>query len=185
MLSLLNFIAQANTPESQPASSPFGSLLLPLLLMGFVIYFLMLRPQSKERKKRAEMLSAIKKNDRVVTVGGILGTVVSVKENEITLKVDESNNTKITFTRSAIQQGTGSEGGEYVQARSRLSRLADRFVVQPPRRHSLGNETEGDGVTTIRSPDQLPSTAAGRPIRFSIVPRRKSADRPHNRQLTS
>ena len=112
MLSLLNFIAQANTPESQPASSPFGSLLLPLLLMGFVIYFLMLRPQSKERKKRAEMLSAIKKNDRVVTVGGILGTVVSVKENEITLKVDESNNTKITFTRSAIQQVTGSEGGE-------------------------------------------------------------------------
>jgi len=112
MLGLLNVIAQATQGDQTQPGSPLGTMLVPLVLMGLVFYFLMLRPQSKERKKRAEMIAAIKKNDRVVTVGGILGTVVSVKDNEVTLKVDESNNTKITFTKSSIQQVTASEGGE-------------------------------------------------------------------------
>ena len=112
MLGFLNVMAQAAPGDQTSQGSPLGSMLVPLVLMGFVFYFLMLRPQSKERKKRAEMIAAIKKNDRVVTVGGILGTVVSVKDNEVTLKVDESNNTKITFTKSSIQQVTASEGGE-------------------------------------------------------------------------
>ncbi len=51
----------------------------------------------------------IKKNDRVVTIGGIVGTVATVKEDEVTLKVDESNNTKITFSRVAIQRVMSAE----------------------------------------------------------------------------
>jgi preprotein translocase subunit YajC len=86
-------------------------------MMAAVFYFLLIRPQSKEKKRRAQMIAAIKKNDRVITVGGIMGTVVSVKDDDITLKVDESSNTKITFTRSSIQrvtsaEGTDSAGGE-------------------------------------------------------------------------
>ncbi len=107
MLDMLMLIAQgAHPPAGDPQQVPVcggGSMLVPMALMGVVFYFLLIRPQGKEKKRRAEMIAAVKKNDRVSTIGGIQGTVVSVKDNEITLKVDESNNTKITFLRSAIQ----------------------------------------------------------------------------------
>ncbi len=107
MLTLtLHLLAQDAPPQPPPGLT---SMLPMLLAMGLVFYFLLIRPQSKEKKRRAEMLAAIKKNDRVVTIGGIHGTVVNVKDDEITLKVDESNNTKITFSRAAIQQVTASE----------------------------------------------------------------------------
>ena len=88
--------------------------LLPLYaVMGLIFYFIFFRPQSKERKKREAMLSAIKKNDKVVTAGGIIGTVTSTRDDEITLKVDESTNTKITFSRAAIQKVvTASSDGD-------------------------------------------------------------------------
>jgi preprotein translocase subunit YajC len=118
MIAFLSLIAQ--TPTSQPVGpAPQGLLSSPILLfamLGLVMYFLMLRPQGKEKKQREAMLSAIKKNDRVVTIGGILGTVISVKDDEITLKVDESSNTKITFTRSAIQRVTSAAPSETAEA---------------------------------------------------------------------
>lgn len=109
MLGLITLIAQTTQPgQGAPPPSPFGSFLMPLLLMGLIFYFLLIRPQSKDKKKRAVMLAALKKNDRVVTIGGIVGTVLSVKDDEVTLKVDESSNTKITFLRSAIQTVTAA-----------------------------------------------------------------------------
>ncbi len=117
MIAFLSLLAQTQT--SQPGGqAPPGLLSSPLILflmLGLVMYFLMLRPQSKERKKRETMLAAIKKNDRVVTIGGILGTVISVKDDEITLKVDESSNTKITFTRAAIQRVSSAAPNEPVE----------------------------------------------------------------------
>ncbi len=103
----------AQAPASQPAAQPpMSTMLLPILLVGFVFYFLVFRPQKRERQKQQQFVDSIKKNDRVMTIGGVLGTVVSVKGDEITLKVDESTNTKITFIRSAIKSvvsGTGSD----------------------------------------------------------------------------
>lgn len=75
-----------------------------LILMLVVFYGIMLSGSRKEKRKRQEMLAAIKKNDRVMTIGGIIGSVVSVNDAEVTLKVDESANVKITFIRSAIQR---------------------------------------------------------------------------------
>jgi preprotein translocase subunit YajC len=49
------------------------------------------------------MLAELSKNDRVVTIGGVIGTVVEVRENEVVLKVDESSNTRMRFSRNAIQ----------------------------------------------------------------------------------
>jgi len=107
MLGLMTLIAQASQPAPGDPS-PFSSFLMPLALMGAVFYFLMIRPQSREKKRLAAMLAAVKKNDRVITIGGIIGTVVAVRDDEVTLKVDESNNTKITFRRSAIQTVTAA-----------------------------------------------------------------------------
>lgn len=72
--------------------------------MLVVFYGVMLSGSRKEKKKRQDMLSAVKKGDRVMTIGGIIGSVVSVNDAEVTLKVDESANVKITFIRSAIQR---------------------------------------------------------------------------------
>jgi preprotein translocase subunit YajC len=111
MLILFVTLAQTTQPGRAPAPSMMDY--LPMFaLIGLVFYFILIRPQSKERKKREEMLKTVKKNDRVVTVGGVMGTVQSVREDEVTLKVDESSNTKITFTRSAIQRIVSSGPAE-------------------------------------------------------------------------
>lgn len=75
-----------------------------LILMLVAFYAYMLSSNRKERRKRRDMLAAIKKNDRVMTIGGLIGTVVTVKENEVVLKIDETTNTKVSFVRSAVQK---------------------------------------------------------------------------------
>ncbi|MHC4443346.1 MAG: preprotein translocase subunit YajC [Planctomycetota bacterium] len=83
---------------------PPGALWIGIILMFVIFYAVMLSPQRKEKKKRQEMLAAIKKNDRAMTIGGIIGSVVSVSDNEIVIKIDESANVKMTVSRSAIQK---------------------------------------------------------------------------------
>lgn len=96
-------------PISILAQNPKGGgpdlgLFIGVILMIAVFYIIILSPGRKEKKKRQEMLDNVKKSDRVMTIGGILGSVVNVNENEVTLKVDESANVKITVIRSAIQK---------------------------------------------------------------------------------
>jgi len=71
-------------------------------LMFVVMYFILFRGPRKKQQQHRKMVQTLKKNDRVRTIGGIIGTVVDVKDDEITLKVDESNNTKIKVASSAI-----------------------------------------------------------------------------------
>lgn len=78
--------------------------MIGLILMLVVFYAVVLSGNRKEKKRRQDMLAAIKKNDRVMTIGGIIGIVIAVKDNEVGLKVDESANVKITVVRSAIQR---------------------------------------------------------------------------------
>jgi preprotein translocase subunit YajC len=84
--------------EGAPGSSLMS--FLPLIAIIAIFYFLILRPQNKKQKDTQRMLGALKKGDRVVTVGGIHGVIQSVKETTIIIKVDE--NTKLEFNRSAI-----------------------------------------------------------------------------------
>ncbi|MBR2055204.1 MAG: preprotein translocase subunit YajC [Clostridia bacterium] len=75
----------------------------PLILMGVVFYFFLIRPQRKKDKKVKEMLAALKPGDRVTTIGGIYGTIVSVKDETITLSIG-SQRTEMVVTRWAIRQ---------------------------------------------------------------------------------
>lgn len=80
-----------------------GSLLmtvLPLALIFVIFYFFMIRPQNKKQKETEKMIAAVKKGDKVITIGGIHGTVSATKDKTVVIKVDE--NTKIEFLRSAI-----------------------------------------------------------------------------------
>jgi preprotein translocase subunit YajC len=76
--------------------------LIPIVLVFFVMYFLLIRPQTKQQKAQAKMQAALKKNDEVVTMGGIHGTVVNVKEDVVTLRVDD--NTRIDVDKTAISR---------------------------------------------------------------------------------
>jgi len=101
---------------AQDAGQPPSS--VPMLVMFAVLigilYFLIWRPQRQRERERQEMLARVKKNDHVVTTGGIHGIVTSVKDDEVTLKVDEANNVRIRFSRSAIgaivAEGAGTLG---------------------------------------------------------------------------
>jgi len=100
-LSLLQAAGGASTTGS------FMSLIVTVVLMIAIFYFFLIRPQSKRQKETEKMLAALKKGDKVVTIGGIHGTVTSTKEKTVVLKVDD--NTKIEFSRTAIASVEKSE----------------------------------------------------------------------------
>lgn len=92
------------TPQNQQSQGLGGSWLpLAFLLMLVVLFIVMSGGQRKEKKKREAMLSAIKKGDRIQTIGGILGSIVEVRDTEVVVKVDENANTRLRFARTAIQ----------------------------------------------------------------------------------
>jgi preprotein translocase subunit YajC len=90
------FLAQANP---QAGGSQLGFMFF-LIIMLVVYWVFLIRPQSKKRKELAQKLSNLKKGDRVVTIGGIHGKVVSVKEKVVVLRIDDR--AEITFDKNAI-----------------------------------------------------------------------------------
>jgi preprotein translocase subunit YajC len=78
----------------------------PLILMFAVFYVLLIRPQQKRSKSRTSMLSTVKKGDKVVTIGGLHGTVMEITSDTMILRVNDA--TKMTFDRSAINSVTPS-----------------------------------------------------------------------------
>jgi preprotein translocase subunit YajC len=75
---------------------------LPIILMFLVLYFLLIRPQQKRQKSRTGMLSTLKKGDKVVTIGGMHGTIMEINEDPATVVLRVNDTTKLTFDRSAI-----------------------------------------------------------------------------------
>lgn len=87
--------------------------LLPFAAIAVLFWFLLIRPESKKRAEHTKMLDNLKKNDRVVTAGGLFGTVVNGQKGteEVVLKIDENNNTRVRVLRSAIARIlTGGDG---------------------------------------------------------------------------
>jgi preprotein translocase subunit YajC len=92
----------------------FSQMLPLILIMLLGMYWFLFRPQRKEQSRREAMLTAVKKNDRIITAGGIYGVVANVhrEANEVTIKVDETSNTKLRMTLSSIAQVLGEEPSE-------------------------------------------------------------------------
>jgi preprotein translocase subunit YajC len=82
--------------------NPLGSWVWIYIALMLVMVFVFFRGPQKQKQQRKKLVQSLQKNDRVQTIGGIFGTVVDIKGDEITLKVDESNNTKIKIASSAI-----------------------------------------------------------------------------------
>jgi preprotein translocase subunit YajC len=104
------FYLQA-APSSQGPPAMLNFLVL-MFLVFMVMYFLVMRPQRKKERQRKEMLSRIKKNDKVMTIGGLYGTVTQVKPDEVVLKIDENSDVRAHFSRSSIARIIVEEEGE-------------------------------------------------------------------------
>jgi preprotein translocase subunit YajC len=99
-------------PDSPPTGGPEDGTgtakpnpwlqMLPFIVIIVVMYLLLFRGPRRKQQEHQKMVSSLKKNDRVRTIGGIYGTVVEVRQDDIILKIDENTNTKIHIIPSAI-----------------------------------------------------------------------------------
>ena len=84
--------------------------IITFVLIILIFYFLIIRPQKKRDKETKAMLAAMKKGDRVVTIGGIHGTIITVKDQTVVVKVDDS--ARIEFSKSAISTVTSKDAAK-------------------------------------------------------------------------
>ena len=107
--SALPLLLAADPPAGNPPSS--FTFLWPLLAIGILFYFMLIRPEKRKQSEVQRMQLGLQKNDHVVTVGGILGVVVNAPPGaeEITIRVDESSNTRLRVLRSAISRVVSGE----------------------------------------------------------------------------
>jgi len=80
-------MAAPQTSGAEGAAPSLMTTFLPFVLIIVIVYFLMIRPQNKKRKETEKMLAAIKKGDKIVTIGGLHGTIQTVKESTVIIKV--------------------------------------------------------------------------------------------------
>lgn len=86
--------------QADPAAPGILQLLMPFIIMFAVFYFVLLRPQQAQQKRRQEMLGSLKKGDKVVTMGGIFGEITALKEDYLTVKIADKVEVKVN--RSGI-----------------------------------------------------------------------------------
>jgi preprotein translocase subunit YajC len=113
------FLAQttkaATTQDTRPALVRIiqdMGIMLPLVLILMLFMIMSSRSRKKQEAQKREMLENMKRGVRVQTIGGIIGNVVDVRDDRVQLKLDESNNTKVWFARSAINRVLGDEAEE-------------------------------------------------------------------------
>ena len=94
---MLNFL----TDTGVPAGAGMGSTIIMLVLMLAIFYFMLIRPENKRKKDAEQMRSSVKKGDQITTIGGVIGTVVDVKENNIVLETS-ADQVRIEFAKWAI-----------------------------------------------------------------------------------
>jgi preprotein translocase subunit YajC len=111
LVSLL-LLAQGEKGAGKAAEGAGGSvfdnlgMFAPILIIMVLFYFLMMRPQQRERAEMQKLLDSLKKNDRVLMRSGIVGTIVNIQKDSryATVKIDESTNTKVRVLRAAIEK---------------------------------------------------------------------------------
>jgi preprotein translocase subunit YajC len=117
-LALVTFLADTAAPADSPGDSggatapnsggTFQMLIMFGLIFG-VMYLFVVKPQRSKENEEKQMLEKLKKNDHVVTKGGMHGVVMNVKDDTVTLKIDEQQNVKVTFQKNAIATILGED----------------------------------------------------------------------------
>ena len=107
-------------------NSATGSMWTTFIMFGAIIlifYFLIIRPQKKRDKETQAMLDALKKGDKIITIGGIHGTVVAVKEKTVVIKVDD--NARIEFLKSAVSTVVNKDAAKAAPAKKKEAKAEE------------------------------------------------------------
>lgn len=104
--------------------------LITFVLIILIFYFLIIRPQRKRDKETKAMLAAMKKGDKVVTIGGIHGTIVAVKEQTVVIKVDDS--ARIEFSKSAISTVVNKDAQKAAPKKEQKESIAEEKSTGAP-----------------------------------------------------
>lgn len=97
-------------PEFSTEVTQFIQASWPIVLMGVIFYFMLYRPQQKEQKKRTGMLNSLKKEDRIVTIGGVYGTITALTDKTVMLKIAEKVEIKVSRTSISHYQDSTKNG---------------------------------------------------------------------------
>jgi len=108
MIKLNTILALGQPPQPGQAAQPIWTSMVPLALLVVVFYFALIRPQQKKQKAHAELLKAVKPGDKIITTGGVVATVVTVKEKNLMVR---SGDAKFEITKAGIAEIT-ERGGE-------------------------------------------------------------------------
>ena len=106
---MVNFLTDA-------ASAGMGSTVVMLVLMVAVFYFMLIRPENKRKKEAEQMRGAVKTGDKIVTIGGIIGTVVNVKEDKIVIETS-ADQVRIEFAKWAISSNETAAEAKKAEAK--------------------------------------------------------------------
>ena len=105
-----------NFLTANPAASGMGSTLFMLVMMIAIMYFVMIRPENKRKKEAEQMRSAVKKGDKVVTIGGIVGVVVDVKDNKFVMETG-ADQVRIEFEKWALSSNETAAEAKKTEAK--------------------------------------------------------------------
>ena len=122
------------------SSASLTSSLLMFVLIILIFYFLIYRPQKKRDKEAKAMLAAMKKGDKVVTIGGIHGTIVTVKDKTVVIKVDDS--ARIEFSKEAISSVISKDAVKTAPENSKKDKKAVEAKAETPIVEEKAQETE-------------------------------------------
>ena len=147
-MSFIPFLTAGAEQVAGPGS--LATSFIPLLLIIVIFYFFLIRPQNKKQKETQRMLSALKKGDKVITIGGIHGVISSVKENTVIVKVDDD--CKIEFNRTAISTVELSDAEKAKLAEEAAAKKQKKFafgkakkseeVAEPAKEEAASEETK-------------------------------------------
>lgn len=110
-MTLMGFLmAMQSSQPARPQGTSFATALIPFLLVFVIFYLLIVMPQRKRQKKHMTMVEQLKPGDRIVTTGGMFGTVMGVHPDRIELKI--AANVKVDITKSAVAVILGQQKAE-------------------------------------------------------------------------
>ena len=112
-----------NFLTATPAAGGLGSTMIMMVMMIAIFYFMLIRPENKRKKEAEQMRSAVKKGDKVVTIGGITGTVVDVKDNKFVLETG-ADQVRIEFAKWAISTNDTASEAAKAEAKKRQEEKA-------------------------------------------------------------
>lgn len=131
--------------QAAPSASTSGALVqgvVPFVLIIVIFYFFLIRPQNKKQKETEKMLKALKKGDKVITIGGIHGVVSSVKDNTVIVKVDD--NCKIEFNRTAISSVELSDEEKAKLAEAENAKKAEKEAAKTAKKAKKAEKSSGE-----------------------------------------